>query len=133
MNIDQEYEEILNMVQRHTMCKEGACLRKKKGRMVCRYFFFTNPNFNIQIEHYFGVIFFKKLFILNHRYNAPWALNLNGSKLYEDIENGEKKIEATRNDDRVNSHNHYILQLWRANIDSRLVFSKYAMIKYIAK
>ncbi|XP_059064746.1 uncharacterized protein LOC131856825 [Cryptomeria japonica] len=102
MDIDHDYEDILNYVERHTVCKEGVCLRKKQGRMVCRY-------------------------------NAPWPLNLRGSKLYEDIETGEKKIEPTRNDDRVNSHNRHILQLWRANIDWQLVLSKYVVIKYIAK
>ena len=42
---------------------------------------------------------------LNFRYNAPWAVNINGTKLYEDEESGEKKFEPKRNDDRVNSHN----------------------------
>ena len=51
------------------------------------------------------------------RYNAPWPLNLGESKLYEDIEIGVKNNEPMRNDDRVNSHNHHILQLWRINID----------------
>ncbi|XP_059073384.1 uncharacterized protein LOC131874156 [Cryptomeria japonica] len=66
-------------------------------------------------------------------YNAPWPLNLSGSKLYEDIETGEKKFEPARNDDRVNSHNRHILQLWRANIDWQPVLSKHAVVKYIAK
>ncbi|XP_059070553.1 uncharacterized protein LOC131860191 [Cryptomeria japonica] len=102
IDIDKDYEEILNCVERHTLCREGACLRKKRGRMVCRY-------------------------------NAPWPLNLSGSKLYEDIETGEKKFEPARNDDRVNSHNRHILQLWRANIDWQPVLSKHAVVKYIAK
>ena len=67
------------------------------------------------------------------RYNAPWPLNLNGSKLYEDIETGEKKFEPTRNDDRVNSHNHYILQFWRANIDWQPVLYEHVVIRYITK
>ena len=67
------------------------------------------------------------------RYNAPWPLNLGGSKLYEDMETGEKKFEPMRNDDRVNSHNRHILQLWRANIDWQPVLSKHVVIKYIAK
>ena len=35
-NIDQDCEEIPNIVERHTMCKEGACLRVEKGRMAYR-------------------------------------------------------------------------------------------------
>ena len=38
-----------------------------------------------------------------------------------------------RNDERVNSHNHYILQLWRENIDWQPVLSAHAIIRYIAK
>ena len=30
MNVDQDYDEILNTIQRHTICREGACLRKKR-------------------------------------------------------------------------------------------------------
>ena len=52
-----------------------------------------------------------------HRYNASWPLNLGGSRLYEDPEMGEKKFDPARNDDRVNTHNRYILQLWRPNVD----------------
>ena len=70
---------------------------------------------------------------LNCRYNAPWVVNINGSKLYEDAECGGKKIEPQRNDDRVNSHNRYILQLWRENIDWQPVLSAHVVIKYIAK
>lgn len=67
------------------------------------------------------------------RYNAPWKLNLEGSKLYTDADSGEKKFEPARNDDRVNTHNRYILQLWRANVDWQPVLSRHAVIKYIAK
>ena len=70
---------------------------------------------------------------LNCRYNDPWEININGSKLYEDEESGEIKIEFKRNDDRVNSHNQYILQLWRANIDWQLVLLACVVIKYIKK
>lgn len=73
-----------------------------------------------------------KLCCIDYRYNAPWPLNLVGSKLYEDIEIGEKRFEIVRSDERVNSHNCYILQLWRENIDWQPVLSKH-VIKYIAK
>ena len=54
---------------------------------------------------------------MKYMYNAPWPLNLEGSRLKKDLETGEKIFEPFRNDDRVNSYNCYILQLWRANID----------------
>ena len=50
-------------------------------------------------------------------YSAPWPINVEGSKSYEDLQIGEKKFEPTRNDDRCNIHNWYKLQLWRENID----------------
>ena len=40
INMDYDYEEILNTVQRNTVCKEGACLRRKKGKIACRYYLF---------------------------------------------------------------------------------------------
>ena len=49
------------------------------------------------------------------QYHAPWDL-CDQSKLYID-EQGEKKYEPRRNDDRVNTHNRETLMMWRANID----------------
>lgn len=60
-------------------------------------------------------------------------MNLEGSKLYEFIDTGDKKFEPTRNDERVNSHNRHILQLWRASIDWQPILSKHVVIKYIKK
>lgn len=58
---------------------------------------------------------------------------MQGTKIYDDPETGERKLETTRNYDRVNTHNWYILQLWRENIDWQPVLSKHAVIKYITK
>ena len=70
---------------------------------------------------------------MKYRYNALWPLNLEGSRLKKDLETGEKTFQPFRNDDRVNSYNSYILQLWRENIDWQPIMSKHAVIKYIAK
>ena len=32
MNVDQDYDEILNNVQRHTICREGAFVKKKRAK-----------------------------------------------------------------------------------------------------
>ena len=32
-----DYEELLNCVEHHITCNEKSCLRKKGGKMVCRY------------------------------------------------------------------------------------------------
>ena len=71
--------------------------------------------------------------LIKYRYNAPWPLNLEGSRLKKDLETREKIFEPFRNDDRVNSYNRYIPQLWRANIDWQPIMSKHAVTKYIAK
>ena len=70
---------------------------------------------------------------MKYMYNAPWPLNLEGSRLKKDLEIGEKIFESFRNDVRVNSYNCYIHQLWRENIDWQPIMSKHAMTKYIAK
>lgn len=42
---------------------------------------------------------------MTYRYNVPWLLNLEASKIYKDLESGEMKFEPFRNDHRVNSYN----------------------------
>ncbi|XP_059065211.1 uncharacterized protein LOC131857122 [Cryptomeria japonica] len=71
--------------------------------------------------------------IQTYRYNAPWHLNLEASRIYKDLESGEMKFDPFRNDDRVNSYNRYILQLWRENIDWQPIMSKHVVTQYIAK
>ena len=58
---------------------------------------------------------------------------MEGSKLYTNVDSCEKKFEPSRNDDRANTYNQYILQFWRANVDWQPVLSRHAVIKYIAK
>ena len=65
------------------------------------------------------------------QYHAPWDL-CDQSKLYID-EQGEKKYEPKRNDDRVNTHNCETLMMWRDNIDWKLVPLKCVIINYIEK
>lgn len=53
IDIDQDYDEILNTVERHTMCREGACLRKKRERWLASKTCFSGV-FHIEnkfIEH----------------------------------------------------------------------------------
>jgi hypothetical protein len=69
----------------------------------------------------------KKYLCKTYRYNAPWPQNQE-SRIYKDLESGEMKFDTFKNDDRVNSYNHYILQLWRENIDWQPVMSKQIML-----
>lgn len=95
-----DYEELLNCVEHHITCNVKSCLRKKGGKLVCRY-------------------------------KAPWEL-CHISKLYVD-DNGEKRYEPRRNDDRLNMHNRETLMMWWANIDWKPILSKNVVINYIAK
>eukprot|EP01018_Ginkgo_biloba_P035772 Gb_33711 [translate_table: standard] len=36
-DVQRDYENLVNRVERHTLCSEGYCLRKKGSVMVCRY------------------------------------------------------------------------------------------------
>ena len=46
---------------------------------------------------------------------------------------GRKKYDPTRNDDRLNVHSIELLTIWRANVDFQPVLSRYVVLKYIAK
>ena len=38
-NYSADYEELVNLVQRHTKCSESTCLRKKGTSLQCHYGF----------------------------------------------------------------------------------------------
>lgn len=73
----------------------------------------------------------KKGTILTCLYNAPWDL-CNESRLFID-DQGRKKYDLARNDDRLNVHNIDLLTMWHANVDCHRVLSHYVVLKYIAK
>ena len=73
----------------------------------------------------------KKDTILTCQYNYPWD-HFDESRLFID-DQGRKKYEPTRNDDRLNVHNIDLITMWCANVDCEPVFSRYAVLKYIAK
>lgn len=71
-NPHNDYEELLNHVQRHTKCNVDSCLCKNDTILICQY-------------------------------NAPWDL-CDELRLFIDDE-GRKKYEPKRNDDKLNVHN----------------------------
>jgi hypothetical protein len=58
---------------------------------------------------------------------------------FEKLANGQIRATLTtaKNDPRINSHNHLMIQHWRANVDAQIVVDVHAcahyMTKYIAK
>jgi len=99
-NPHNDYEELLNRVQRHTKCSVDSCLHKKGTILACRY-------------------------------NAPW--DLSGESILFIDDQGRKKYDPTRNDDRLNVHNIDLLTMWRANVDCQPVLSRHVVLKYIVK
>ena len=46
---------------------------------------------------------------------------------------GRKKYDPVRNDDRLNVHNIDLIIMWHANVDFQPVLSWHVVLKYIAK
>ena len=59
--------------------------------------------------------------ILTCWYNALWDL-CDESRLFID-DQGRKKYEPARNDDRLNVHNIDLLTMWRENVDFQPMLS----------
>ena len=107
-NIEEDYLDLVNTVQRHTKCNSAYCLRvDSDGNQYCRFHY----PFDIQ----------DKTFI---KYNE------NKRKIGSEI---TPEIVAKRNDSRVNRHQQLQLQGWRANCDIQLVIDHHACVEYLAK
>ena len=105
-----DYVDLLNMVQRHTRCSTGYCLRKKSNEteLKCRFHFPFEPCQKTKLE-------FEKI-------------HTSG-----DNEHYRAKIVTKRNDARVNNHQQLQLQGWRANCDIQVVIDHYACVEYLTK
>jgi DNA replication protein DnaC len=108
--IQSDYEDLLNMVQRHTRCSTNYCLRKKsnENELKCRFHFPFDPCPQTKLE--FEQIHSKGE---NVQYRA--------------------KIVTRRNDSRLNNHQQLQLQGWRANCDIQVVIDHYACVEYLTK
>lgn len=109
-DLNKDYVDLLNSVQRHTQCSTKYCLRKTKNsdELKCRFNFpFDNCN-KTTIE-------FEKIHTKDNsdKYRA--------------------KIVNQRNDPRVNRHHRFQLQGWRANCDLQIVIDYHACLEYLTK
>ena len=108
--VQSDYVDLLNMVQRHTRCSTSYCLRKKsnESELKCRFHFpfLLCPQTKLEFEeiHSKGD---------NVQYRA--------------------KIVTKRNDSRINNHQQLQLQGWRANCDIQVVIDHYACVEYLTK
>ncbi|XP_046856025.1 uncharacterized protein LOC124449122 [Xenia sp. Carnegie-2017] len=105
-----DYEDLVNMVQRHTRCSTSYCLRKKANEeeLKCRFHFPFEHCANTKLE-------FEKLHT-------------------KDVDNHYRtKVVTKRNDARLNNHQQLQLQGWRANCDIQVVIDHYACVEYLTK
>ena len=106
---EHDYFDLVNKVQRHTICNSGYCLRNSSdGTQYCRFKF-------------------------------PFKLCQNTHIEYEKVnsKNGVNAVRPTvvlkRNDSRVNRHQRLQLQAWRANVDIQQIIDYTACLEYIDK
>ena len=110
-DVDDDYVNLLNTVQRHTRCSTKYCLRYKQGfkDMQCRF-------------------------------SYPFALCPQTKLVFEPVHKNDykssqfkAKIVTKRNDARLNNHQQIQLQGWRANCDIQVVIDQYACTQYLTK
>ena len=106
---DEDYENLLNSVQRHTLCNSAYCLRQKRdGTQYCRFDFPIDTCSKTHIN-------FEKVHTRDksERYRA--------------------KIVTERDDSRLNRHQRLQLQGWRANCDINVVIDYHSCVEYLTK
>ena len=107
---DNDYIDLLNMIQRHTRCSTSYCLRKKGNEKEpkCR--------FNFPFQH-----------------NEKTSLQFELIHSKDNTPKYKIQVVTKRNDSRLNSHQRLQLQGWRANCDIQLVVDYQACVEYLAK
>ena len=108
--LENDYIDLLNTVQRHTHCSTSYCLKRKQenSELQCR---------------------FKFPFDLCHQTRLE----------FEPVNSKDKtskykaKIVTKRNDPRLNNHQRTQFQGWRANCDVQIIIDQHACVEYLTK
>ena len=105
-DIEQDYNDLVNTVERHTKCNAAYCLRKKTGQNQ-----------------------------LQCRFNYPRPIQLQTTIEFEELTNKRirAKVATKRNDPLINSHNKSLLQYWRANVDVQTIVDIEDCVRYMTK
>ena len=106
--LDNDYADLLNMVQRHTNCSTNYCLCFSQSQLKCR--------FNFPFEH-----------------SANTRLEFEEVHSKGDKVQYRAKVVTKRNDPRLNNNRQLQLQGWRANCDIQVVIDHYACVEYLTK
>lgn len=103
-DMERDYVDLLNSVQRHTTCSSKYCLRKNdKSTLQCRFHFPFESCSDTRLQFEPG----------ETKYKAS--------------------VITKRNDSRLNCHQPLQLQGWRANCDIQIVIDYYACVEYLVK
>ena len=106
---DEDYENLLNSVQRHTRCNSAYCLRQKSNcSQHCRFDYPIDTCYKTHIQ-------FEKV------------------HTKENSERYRAKIVTAKNDSRLSHHQRLQLQGWRANCDISVVVDYHSCVEYLTK
>ena len=105
---EEDYENLLNMVQRHTNCSSAYCLKEQNGESKCR---FGYPIKTCETTH----LEFERINLKNGqcRYRA--------------------KVVTARNDPRLDRRQRLQLQGWRANCNINIIIDYHSCVEYLTK
>lgn len=105
-DLDSDYSNLVNSVERHTNCSPAYCLRVSRGQheAQCRFKFPREQQSETDIH-------------------------------FEQMSNDHIRatLLTKRNDPRVNSHNRLLIQNWRANVDIQIIVDADGCANYLAK
>ena len=104
------YIDLVNTVERHTICSTRYCLKHEpnKAELVCRF-------------------------------NYPFECTGNTKLKFEPVHTKDKSVKykasmvTARNDPRINSHLKIQLVGWRANCDVQVILDYHACVEYLCK
>ena len=107
--LEHDYCDLVNKVQRHTICNSGYCLRNSSdGTQYCGFKFPVKLCKNTHISH-------------------EKANSKNG------VNSVSPTVVLKRNDSQVNKYQRLQLQAWRSNVDIQPIIAYTACLEYIAK
>ena len=106
LSLTEDYINLVNTVQRHTRCSPAYCIKQKQNQQqpTCRF-------------------------------GYPKECTDKTDITFEHLSNGDLRatLSTKRNDPRLNSHDHLMLQNWRANVDFQVIIDMTACARYMAK
>ena len=105
-NTEEDYVDLINSVQRHTVCNSAYCLRTNpNGEQYCRF------HFPCELRDTTQLVFEK----------------ITGTVQYKPV------LQLKRNDCRLNKHQRLQIQGWRANCDIQPILDYHACLEYLTK